>query len=74
MASPFRVVNTVADTEDQKPNCRVVYGVSIATVEGTERNDAQWLSDALKGIGVEHETRTVNEQEMATMAPNFERG
>ena len=32
------------------------------------------ISDALKGIGVEHETRTVNEQEMATMAPNFERG
>ena len=45
----------------------------IATVEGTERNVAQWLSDAFKISVMNIETRTVIDQEMATMAPNFER-
>jgi hypothetical protein len=42
---------------------------------GTERLEhAQSLSDALKAIGVQHETRAIDEQEKATISPHFERG
>jgi hypothetical protein len=51
------------------------YGVCIATVEGTEPLEhAQWFSEALKAIGVEHEVRSISEPERATISPNFERG
>jgi hypothetical protein len=51
------------------------YGVSIATVEGTESlQHAQWLSDALYAIGVQHEIRSISGPEIATILPNFEQG
>jgi hypothetical protein len=51
------------------------YGVSIATVEGTEPLEhARWLSDALQAIGVQHEIRLISGQEVTTISPNFEQG
>ena len=46
----------------------LAYGVSIATVEGTEPlQHAQWLSDALKAIGVQHEIRSISDPETQMM-------
>ena len=51
------------------------YGVSIATVKGTESLEhAQRLSDALHAIGVQHEIRSISGPEMATISPKFEQG
>jgi hypothetical protein len=58
-----------------KNRTAVAYGVSIATVDGTERlEDAQRLSNALRAIGVQHKIRSISESERATISPHFESG
>ena len=62
------------DGENQKSDRPCVW-VSVATVEGTESLEhAQWLSDALQVIGVQHEIRSISGREMPTISPNFAQG